>query len=209
MDLSNPIRSVIPMSHGEVLAVLARTDQPLSGRRIAELTNGRLSQKGANLALRALVRSGLVLVESRPPAKLHRLNRNHLAAASIERLVALRERLIAAMIDHISGWKIPAPGAWLFGSAARGDGDEDSDIDVLVLRPDPVDENTWDDQVELFADMVLAWAGNRCAVIEYTLEELVELMSRPNDRLATGLLADAIELTSARLPGRQNTQSSR
>jgi hypothetical protein len=41
MDLTNPIQSVIPSAHGAVLNVLARTDEPLSGRRIAELTKPR------------------------------------------------------------------------------------------------------------------------------------------------------------------------
>ena len=202
MDLSNPIRSVIPVGQGEVLAVLARTDRPLTGRRVAELTDGRLSQKGTNLALRALVGSGLVVVEAQPPANLYRLNRQHLAAPSIEALVALRDRLIAAMAEHIDAWKVRAEGAWLFGSAARGDGDETSDIDVLVLRPTQVDDDIWDDQVEQFAAAVTAWTGNRCEVVEYTSEEFAELMGRAEDRLAVGLRADAVALTPRELPRR-------
>jgi len=34
MDLSSPISSVIPSAQGAVLAVLARTDEPLSGRAV-------------------------------------------------------------------------------------------------------------------------------------------------------------------------------
>lgn len=209
MDLSNPIRSVIPVSQGEVLAVLARTDRPLTGRRVAELTDGRLSQKGTNLALRALVGSGLVLVEAQPPANLYRLNRQHLAAPSIEALVALRSRLVAAMAEHIDAWKIRTEGAWLFGSAARGDGDETSDIDVLVLRPTHVDDDIWDDQVEQLASAVTAWTGNRCEVIEYTSEELAVLMGRAEDRLAVGLRADAVALTPTELPRRGAARSRR
>lgn len=202
MDLSKPIRSVIPMSHGDVLAVLARTDRPLTGRRVAALTDGRLSQTGVNLALRALVRAGLVLVEAQPPANLYRLNRQHLAAPSIEALAALRARLIAAMTEHIGAWEIHTEGAWLFGSAARGDGDDASDIDVLVLRPDPVDEGVWDAQVERFTAAVQAWTGNRCDVVEYTSEEFTELMARSDDPLTVGLRSDAVALTSAPLPRR-------
>jgi hypothetical protein len=209
VDLSKPIRSVIPMSHGDVLAVLARTDRPLSGRRVAELTDGRLSQTGANLALRALVRAGLVLVEAQPPANLYRLNRQHLAAPSIEALVALREQLIAAMIEHIGSWEIHTEGAWLFGSAARGEGDEASDIDVLVLRPDPVDEGVWDAQVERFAAAVKAWTGNRCAVVEYTSPEFTELMGRADDRLTVALRSDAVALTSRPLPRRTSPLANR
>lgn len=209
MNLSNPIRSVIPMSQGDVLAVLARTDRPLTGRGVAELTDGRLSQKGTNLALRALVRAGLVVVDAQPPANLYRLNRQHLAAPSIEALVALRDRLVAAMIEHIASWDVRTDGAWLFGSAARGDGDESSDIDVLVLRPEPVDDDIWDAQIEHFAAAVKAWTGNRCEVVEYTSAEFTELMARADDRLAAALRSDAVALTSTRLPRRTATLARR
>lgn len=209
MNLSNPIRSVIPVGQGDVLAVLARTDRPLTGRRVAELTDGRLSQKGTNLALRALARAGLVLVEAQPPANLYRLNRQHLAAPSIEALVVLRERLIAAMTEHIGSWEIRTEGAWLFGSAASGTGDEASDIDVLVLRDKSVDEGIWDAQVERFATAVMTWTGNRCEVVEYTAEEFRELMGRADDRLAVGLRSNAVPLTPAPLPRRHATRAGR
>lgn len=203
MDLSNPIRSIIPSAQGEVLAVLARTEQPLSGRRVAALTDGRVSQKGANLALRALVTAGLVTVEDHPPSKLYRLNRQHLAASSVATLATLRERLIDAMRSHLSAWTVPAAGSWLFGSAARGGGDEKSDIDVLVVRPDDVDESDpqWLEQIEGFVDDVTAWTGNSCEILEYGLAEFEVLMTG-DDRLATGLRADGIALTAGRLPQR-------
>jgi hypothetical protein len=41
MDLSDPVSAVIPSAHGAVRAVLARTTEPLSGRKVAVLTDGR------------------------------------------------------------------------------------------------------------------------------------------------------------------------
>ena len=76
MDLSSPISSVIPSAHGPVLAVLARTSEPLSGRRVAALTDGKVGQRRANEVLGALADAGIVLREHRPPAKLYRLNRD-------------------------------------------------------------------------------------------------------------------------------------
>jgi len=35
MDLGSPMSSVVPSAHGPVLAVLARTHAPLTGRTIA------------------------------------------------------------------------------------------------------------------------------------------------------------------------------
>jgi hypothetical protein len=200
VDLRNPIRSVIPSAHGNVLAILARTSQPLSGRRVAELTDGQLSQKGVNLALRALVTAGIVLVDEHPPAKLYRLNRRHLAADAVVALADLRTRLIDAMRAALASWEEPAAEARLFGSAARGDGGVDSDIDVLIVRRNDLDPETphWTAQVDgLIAD-VGAWSGNRCAVIEYSEDEFSRLMSS-KERLARDLRADGVALTDRRV----------
>lgn len=70
MDMSSPISSVIPSAHGAALAVLARAEEPLSGRAVATLTNGRFGQWRVNEVLGQLADAGLVLRESRPPAKL-------------------------------------------------------------------------------------------------------------------------------------------
>lgn len=203
MDLSSPIRSVVPSSHGDVLAVLARTDRALSGRQVAGLTGGRVSQKGANLALRALASAGLVVVEDHPPAKLYRLNRRHLAADAVQALASLRERLIDGIRFSLGEWAIPAHGAWLFGSAARGDGQVASDIDVLVVRPDAVgdDDDTWLSQVAHLVDDVTAWTGNSCEVVEYSADEFEELMAS-DEALAEALRRESIALTTHRLPPR-------
>lgn len=197
MDLSNPIRSVIPSAQGASLAVLARTTQPLSGRGVAALTDGQVSPKGVSLALRALVEAGLVLVEDHPPAKLYRLNRRHLAADAIVALADLRGRMINTMREQISQWDPAAADVWLFGSAARGEGAADSDIDVLLVRPDNLDleDDSWTVQVEQFVDDVTAWTGNPCAVVEYSETEFAELLSSRR-RLAIELRADAVSLMS-------------
>ena len=207
MDISNPIRSVIPSVHGDVLAVLARTDAPLTGRGIAGLVEG-VSRAGVQKALVALTNAGVVLVESHPPANLYRLNRRHLAAAAIAELATMRSRLITAMSEQLGPWD-PAPwGAWLFGSAARGDGSLSSDIDVLIVRPDSVDEldANWSEQVDRFVDDVSAWTGNPCAVIEYSCSEFDDLLAS-DERLASDLRADGIALTDRRVPRRARTRS--
>ncbi len=79
MDLAYPIDSVIPSAHGAVLGVLARTTEPLSGRRIAALTRPRGSQSRVNSVLGHLARDGIAEVESRPPASYYKINREHVA----------------------------------------------------------------------------------------------------------------------------------
>src|SRR3954454_16449346 len=99
MDISNPLGSIFPGAHGVVLTVLARTFEPLSGRRVATLTNGQVSVSRVARVLSNLSTAGIVLSEERPPAKLFCLNRYQVAAAAISE----RTILWQAVLDHIRG----------------------------------------------------------------------------------------------------------
>lgn len=208
MDLSAPISSVIPSGHGAVLAVLARTVRPLTGRKVAELTGGRVSQSRVSEVLRELTATGIVLCDEHPPAKLYRLNRDHVAADSVVGLAQLRERLVGRMLEAIGRW-VPAPAsAWLFGSFARGGGDVLSDIDVLVVRPDALsdDDPRWSAQIDEFTSQVTRWSGNRCSLIEYSERELVELVER-DERLIDELRRDALHLVGVRAATRLKSKA--
>jgi predicted nucleotidyltransferase len=51
--------------------------------------------------------------------------------------------------DAVAGWEIKPIHAGLFGSFARGVADAESDIDVLVVRPESLfDEGTWLVQID-------------------------------------------------------------
>ena len=193
MDLANPIRSAIPSSHGLVLAVLASTGIPLSGRRIAALTDGQLSPKGANLALRHLVAHGIVLAADQPPSKLYSLNESHLAAESIVALAGMRRKLVSLLKERLQHWDDPPAGGWLFGSAARSTGGVASDIDLLLVRPDAVDDDVWAFQLDELTEDVLGWTGNPCAIIEMSQAEF-EAMKTSEARLVDELRADGIPL---------------
>jgi hypothetical protein len=99
---------------------------------------------------------------------LYSLNRRHLAAPAVDILVGLREELVRRLSDAITSWSVPAVHASLFGSAARGDGDVSSDIDLFVVRPRSVDQGdpTWRAQVDQLAVDVLAWTGNHAGIAE-------------------------------------------
>jgi hypothetical protein len=198
MDLASPISSVMPTAHGAALFVLARAEQPLSGRQIAALTNGRFGQWRINEVLGELADSGVVLREHRPPAKLYRLNREHVAAPGIEALAGQRDLLIERMRSAVDDWSVAADAVWLFGSAARGDGGPDSDVDLLVLRPTAVDADDpdWLAQLDLIAGQVSRWCGNHCEVLELSRAELGAAVSR-GDRLINHFRADAVALAGA------------
>lgn len=198
MDLSHPISSVIPSAHGALLMVLARTTEPLSGRKVAELTVGRVGQWRANEILGQLADAGIVLREHRPPAKLYRLNRAHVAAPGILALAEMWSVLVQQIRDELAAWALPPVAACLFGSAARGEASGDSDIDLLLVRDDKVAgderaEQGWQVQVDGLADNIRAWSGNTCEVLELTPNELRDAVAR-QDRLVRDLQRDAIVL---------------
>jgi predicted nucleotidyltransferase len=197
--MSSPISSVIPSAHGAVLAVLARTSEPLSGRRVASLTDGKVGQWRANEVLGALADAGIVLREHRPPAKLYRLNRDHVAAPGIIALAEQWATLLRRIRDEFADWSPPPVTACLFGSAARGEVGPDSDIDILLVPSDDVvasedTERAWQEQVDQLTENVRIWSGNPCEVLELTAAELGDAVAR-DDRLVRDLRHDAIALT--------------
>ncbi|WP_083843864.1 nucleotidyltransferase domain-containing protein [Microlunatus phosphovorus] len=198
MDLSYPMQSVIPNAYGSVLGVLARTTEPLSGRRIAALTRPRFSQSRVNAVLAELGRDGIVDIESRPPAIYYRLNREHIAAQGILALASMWQTLLNRIQAELGEWSIAPIAAWLYGSAARSEADSNSDLDILIVRPDqvPSDEG-WQRQIDGLAEQIRRWCGNPCEPLVLTESELRAVVQR-DDRLVGELRHDAIHLGGTR-----------
>ncbi|TCO46350.1 nucleotidyltransferase-like protein [Kribbella antiqua] len=175
MDLSHPISTVVPSLDGPVLTVLARTTEPLTGRRIQQLA-GAGSESGVRKVLLRLTETGLVGASQAGASTLYLLNRQHIAAATIEQLINLRQRLIDRIHDAIADWPTPPVHASLFGSAARGEGGLDSDIDILLIHENYPDlpPAEWADQVDDLAQQVYRWTGNRAQMYELSLSQLDE-----------------------------------
>jgi predicted nucleotidyltransferase len=197
VDVSEPLATVIPGVQGRVLAVLARTTRPLTGRQISRQLAGLASQRGVQNALNELVAGGLALREDHPPIALYVLNRGHIAAAAINELANLRTALLERMRGLIGGWSIQPERTVLFGSAARRSGDELADIDVVVVRPAevPPESREWQAQLAELRSAVAEWTGNPCNTVEYTADDLAAL--DPADPVATGIFDDGIVITRA------------
>lgn len=196
MDLSHPIESVIPSAHGPVLSVLAGTEIPLTGRGVAALLEGRVSPRRVIDVLNELAEAGVVLRGRAGAAYQFRLNREHLAAPAIVALARLRDALIDAVEGAVATWESPPVAVWLFGSVARGHAGPTSDVDLLVLRPDSVDETdpTWSAQLSNLEERIVRWSGNRANVVEYGDDEFGTLVD-VGDPLVEALERDAITIT--------------
>ncbi len=178
MNLERPFRTVTPTLDGDVLTVLARADAAFTGREVYRRI-GTASHRGVQVALERLTVQGIVTREHAGRSNLYRLNRDHLAAPFIEGIAALRLRLIQELRAAIEGWVLQPVVAALFGSAARGDADERSDIDIFLIRPRNVgvDDDRWREQVRTLEGSATAWTGNEARTLEYAEDEARQLAS--------------------------------
>ena len=193
MDVAKPFAAVSAGVDVDVLVALAGSTMPRSGREVARRA-GR-SNTGVQHVLDRLVEHGLVDRLEAGRTFLYTLNRNHLLAPVVEQMAGVRVELIQRLRDGIGSWATPAIHASLFGSAARGDGDTRSDIDLFVVRPADVDadDHGWCEQVDRLGDAVRGWTGNNAGIAEVSEHELPRLRSdRPP--VVEELQRDAIEL---------------
>lgn len=178
MDLSRPYSLVSSSADPDVLATLVGSGQPLSGREVARRA-GR-AQNWVLTVLNRLVAHGVVEHERAGRTHLYRLNRDHLAVPVLEGLVGLRIALVDRLRAELAGWGVEPVSAILFGSAARGDGGLDSDIDILLIRRAGVDADDprWREQTDGLSERVHAWTGNSASVVEMDEEDLARLGDR-------------------------------
>ena len=195
MDLLHPIRAVVPTLDGPVLEVLARTTQPLSGREVHRLS-GTGSASGVRRTLARLARQGLVRAEEHAAGTFYLANRQHLAWSAVESLTGLRRELFDRLREELRSWEPLPLHASVFGSMARGEGDPDSDIDLLLVRPDDVgeDESPWADQVDRLRENVRAWTGNECHAFQTDRQRLTD-HKRADDPIVSNWLRDAVVLS--------------
>ena len=177
MDVAHPIKAVIPSLDARVLEVMAGTLSSMSGLQVQSLVP-EASYAGVRKVLLRLVSQGLVHADSRGNAVYFSANRKHLAWPAVETLVSLRQTLFGQLRESIAGWRPPPIHASLFGSAARGDGDETSDIDLLLVRPELAAdaEAAWSGQVDALRGAVVQMTGNDLQIFETSLDDLRPLI---------------------------------
>jgi predicted nucleotidyltransferase len=95
----------------------------------------RGSEIGVRRSLARLVEQGIVRTTEVGRTRVYELNRDHVAAQIAVLLSGLRPELWKRLREAISKWGVRPVYACAFGSAARGDGGPDSDIDLLLVHP--------------------------------------------------------------------------
>ena len=229
MNLSDPTRAVTPTLDGPVLAVLAAAGSPLTVGEVAKrVTRG--SEIGVRRCLARLVDEGIVKSTEVGRNRVHELNRDHVAARVADVLTGLRPALFERIRAELGKWRPKPAYACVFGSAARGDGDASSDIDLLLVHapfpgdpkpprqrrvsdsllnmltappPAPASEvERWPSQLEHLRERVLAWTGNPAQIVDLSWAEWIAHRGEPG--LFEEIRRDAIEVTpTSPLSGRR------
>lgn len=200
MDLSNPLATVAPTLDAGVLQVLAATTAGCTAGEVHRRL-GRGSDEGVRRVLARLVAQGVVVVDTPGRYPVYRLNREHVAVPHIEALTAVRREIIDRIGGELAGWQLVPTYAGLFGSFARGTADADSDIDMLIVRPDGMDaavEDAWSDQLAHLQDKIRSWTGNAAQLVDLAPSTLV-LMARQDDPLVDSWRAEEVHLHGERL----------
>ena len=195
MNLSFPLAAITPTLDAGVLHVLAATTAGCSAAEVHRRL-GHGSDEGVRKVLARLVTQGVVLVETPARYPVYRLNREHVAAPLIEALTRVRDEIVGRIRTELAGWEVKPSHAGLFGSFARGDADGESDIDVLLVRPDSpaeLDEDAWLEQVDSLDRRIRAWTGNPAQIVDLAPATL-GVMARDADPLVDSWRAEDIQL---------------
>ena len=188
MFFNEPFGGIIPGARGAVLAVLLRTDTPLTGRQIYRLLSDDYSLWTVQETLKSLTKLGLVDSQTIGRAGAHTINEEHASVAPLRTLLdpvaALRDAVSA-----VTGSDVQA--VLLFGSIARGEATQDSDIDLAVIAPPG-----WDNRVEL-EDSVRTQLGNDCDVLVLTEADFNRLATR-GEPVVSDILRDGVALIGAK-----------
>ena len=202
MDFVHPISAVIPGAQGRVLAALAETTAELNLRTLARISGVSVAQ--ASRVLPGLVELGLVERREVPPSSQFRLVRSHVAARAVLKLATVRETVIAEIGGVAATLAVPPASVIVFGSFARGEAGPESDVDVVFVRPEGVDEDDarWADGVEHWRATVTTLTGNSAEVLEVPISEIASRLQgrqavwrdiRRDGRVVHGLTLDELE----------------
>jgi predicted nucleotidyltransferase len=176
MNFRRTVEAVIPGVQGRILAVLSEVSTELNLRTIARLSD--VSPAQASRVLARLVDLGIVERRDVAPSMLFRLVSENVASQAVLALARAGD-LVLAELGRTAGELRPAPvSVIVFGSFARGEAIAESDLDVLLVRPDSAaaDDEEWASSVERWRQQAARLTGNRVEVIEVGEAEAARLL---------------------------------
>lgn len=198
MDLRHPEYSILGANRARVLHRLFVLGESASGRYIHELSGNKALQTTQQI-LDELVSIGMVRVRRVGAANAYRANRDHILWGPVEAILATRARLessITEILEAAFGERLS--GAMLYGSVARGDATAESDIDILVVWDEEVEDELEAIIVADASDRIARLSGNPAQIIALTRSELDALVEA-DDPLVQSLRREGRRIAGAEL----------
>lgn len=187
MDLESPLRTIASPVEAEVLRVLAGADIEFSASQVHRLAPAG-SNFGVRKALSRLADAGLVLSRSHGNTATWQGNRLHILWPAIEIAVNARTELLARMRAAVAEHE--ALTAYVYGSFARRDSSPQSDIDLLLIHRDDVDDESMIDIAYDLTTRIEVWTGNPGQAFNVTRSYLLGML-RAGDPIVTSFRQDA------------------
>lgn len=184
MQLREPFGGLMPGARGAVLSTLMRTDARLTGRQVHALVSNRYSLWAVQEALKAWVRLGIVHTEVIGRAVAYAINEDHYTVTPL-RLLLDPMAALTEVVAQVVGEDVEA--VVVFGSVARGEAKEGSDVDLAVIAP-----SSWYGRAAL-EDAIGKHLGNDCDVLVFTAQEFVNLAAA-HEPVVDDILIDGIPL---------------
>jgi predicted nucleotidyltransferase len=160
LRLQNPLTAISPSLDMGALYVLARADADFTAPGICSLLPEPSSLAGVRKALARLVDQGIVVEKVAGRTHIFRLNRHHLLAKAVEEMASAKDHLIERIRTEIELWEFAPIVVTIYGSAARNDMRNDSDIDLFIALPNDVNELQAETRIATLAGEISAWTGN-------------------------------------------------
>ncbi len=182
-----------------ILRALASRSSPATAAQLTRV-GGAGTEAGVRRAIERLAEHGVCLAEEVGGRVVYTLNYDHVLYDVVAALLRTDGALVRRLRRELASWEPRPVSAVIFGSAARGDGDVASDIDVLLIRPTQLPDmrrREWARQVHELRSSVYHWTGNRLQVLDWTA-----LMLRRHERSQQSLVHAVLDegLTVAGAP---------
>lgn len=170
MKLQNPFTAICCDADAAVLLALGRAPVELTAQQVFGLAAGP-SLSSVRRSLERLARGGVINERVLGQARGYSLNQQHLLARPIQDIAHATEELYSRIAQSLDAWPVSVAGCVLFGSAARGEMGDSSDIDLLILVANESAAVQVENGVYELSQQVEAWTGVPANVVVWTADQ--------------------------------------
>lgn len=170
MQLHNPLRAICPTLEADVLLALADGHPSTPGKLVRE-RGIQASVSGARRCLERLEENGVVIATHVGNRNEYALNPRHMLAGVVIEATKGTDRFIEFLSQRIGHWPKKPLQVTLFGSAARGDMENRSDIDLLFVIPDDASDGLYERIADLAVE-AYGLTGNDVRPMTYEAAEV-------------------------------------